>query len=158
MSFQGGGLMETYYILISAILGNVIAQALKPIFYYIRTGEKNFGMFFESGGFPSSHTSMVVGLSTAIALKEGFDSTAFFIAAVFSLITIYDAANVRYYAGQNIAITRQLIKDFEQLTQTKLSDPVYLMKFKTVLGHKWIEVFGGIVLGIIVPVILFLFV
>lgn len=147
--------MKIYYALISAILANMLAQGFKPLFHFIRTGEKNFGMFFESGGFPSSHTSMVVALTFAIAYKEGFDSNVFFIAAVFSLITIYDAANVRYYAGQNIAITRQLIHDIETLTQTKLSDPVYLMKFKTVLGHKWIEVFGGIILGIIVPSILY---
>ncbi len=147
--------METYFALISAILANVLAQALKPLFYYIRTGKRDLGMFFESGGFPSSHTSMVIGLATAIALKEGFDSNAFFISTVFSLIVIYDAANVRYYAGQNIAITRQLIKDFEALTQTKLSDPVYLSKFKTVLGHKWIEVFGGIIVGIVTPLVLF---
>lgn len=147
--------MKIYYVLLSAIISNFLAQALKPLFHYIRTGERSFGMFFESGGFPSSHTSMVVALTFAIAYKEGFDSNAFFISAVFSLITIYDAANVRYYAGQNIAITRQLIHDIEALTQTKLSDPVYLMKFKTVLGHKWIEVFGGIILGISVPSVLY---
>lgn len=147
--------MNIYYALISALLANIFAQTLKPVFHYLRTGEKNLGMIFESGGFPSSHTSMVVALTFALAYKEGFDSNAFFISAVFSLITIYDAANVRYYAGQNIAITRQLIKDFESLTQKKLSDPLYLMKFKTVLGHKWIEVFGGFLLGVLVPSLLY---
>lgn len=147
--------METYFVLISAIIANVIAQLLKPLFYYYRTSEKKLGMFFESGGFPSSHTSMVVALTISLGLKEGFDSNPFFISAIFSLITIYDAANVRYYAGQNIAITRQLIRDIEVLTQTKLSDPVYLTKVKSVLGHKWFEVLGGIVLGITVPLVLF---
>lgn len=148
--------MRVYYVLISALVSNTIAQLLKPLFHYFRSGEKKAGMIFESGGFPSSHTSMVVSLSTAIGIKEGFDSNPFFIAVVFSLITIYDATNVRYYAGQNIAITRQLIKDIEILTQIKLNDPVYLMKVKTVLGHKWIEVFGGILLGISIPIILYM--
>ena|SRR5690625_4638930 len=148
--------MRTFYPLISALVANILAQILKPLFHYLRTGEQKFGLLAESGGFPSSHTSMVVGLTTAIGLQEGINSTLFFISIIFSLITIYDAANVRYYAGQNIAMTKQLIKDIETLTQHKFSDPIYLMKIKTVLGHKWVEVFGGIVLGIVVPSLLFL--
>ncbi len=147
--------MRTFYPLIAAILSNIIAQILKPLFNYMRTGEKDLSLSVESGGFPSSHTSMVVGLTFALGYQEGFDSIPFFITAVFSLITIYDAGNVRYYAGKNIEVTRQLIKDFEALTQTKLSDPVYLTKLKTVLGHKWIEVLGGFLLGFIVPSLLY---
>ncbi|NMB18112.1 MAG: divergent PAP2 family protein [Erysipelothrix sp.] len=150
--------MRTFYPLISALVANMLAQILKPLFHYLRTGEQKFGLLAESGGFPSSHTSMVVGLTTAIGLQEGINSTLFFISIIFSLITIYDAANVRYYAGQNIAMTKQLIKDIETLTQHKFSDPIYLMKIKTVLGHKWVEVFGGIVLGILIPSLLFLFI
>lgn len=150
--------MRTFYPLISALVANILAQILKPLFHYLRTGEQKFGLLAESGGFPSSHTSMVVGLTTAIGLQEGINSTLFFISIIFSLITIYDAANVRYYAGQNIAMTKQLIKDIETLTQHKFSDPIYLMKIKTVLGHKWVEVFGGIVLGILIPSLLFLFI
>lgn len=147
--------MKVYYVIISALLSNILAQGLKPLFHYIRTGESKYGMSVESGGFPSSHTSMVVSLTLALALKEGFTSNAFYVSVVFSLITIYDAANVRYYAGQNIAVTKQLIQDIETLMQTKLNDPVYLKKVKTVLGHQWAEVFGGIVLGLAVPIILY---
>lgn len=150
--------MRTFYPLISALVANILAQILKPLFHYLRTGEQKFGLLAESGGFPSSHTSMVVGLTTAIGLQEGINSTLFFISIIFSLITIYDAANVRYYAGQNIAMTKQLIKDIDTLTQHKFSDPIYLMKIKTVLGHKWVEVFGGIVLGTLIPSLLFLFI
>lgn len=51
-------------------------------------------------------------------------------------------ANVRYYAGQNIKITKQLIQDIEVLTQTTLENPIYRQKIKEVLGHKWVEVVG----------------
>lgn len=148
--------MQSYYPLISAVIANVLAQLLKPIFHYLRTGEKRYGLVVESGGFPSSHTSLIVGLSIAIGLQHGFDSVAFSICTVLSMIVMYDAANVRYYAGQNIALTKQLIKDIETLTKHKLSDPIYLMKLKTVLGHKWVELLGGFVLGILVPLIIFL--
>jgi acid phosphatase family membrane protein YuiD len=39
--------------------------------------------------------------------------------------------------------------------QTKLSDPVYLKKFYTVLGHQLAEVFGGVILGLTVPGVLY---
>ena len=66
--------------------------------------------------------------------------------------------NVRYYAGQNIQITQQLIKDISELSQIKLDDPIYFTKMKDVLGHKGFEVLGGIILGLIVAGVLFLFV
>ena len=147
--------MRPFYPIIAALLANICAQLLKPLFSYLKTGDHDMSLALESGGFPSSHTAMVVALTLAIGYQEGFDSIAFYICAVFSLITIYDAANVRYYAGRNIAITRQLIKDIEELTQAKLSDPVYLTKLKTVLGHKWIEVLGGFLLGFIIPTLLY---
>lgn len=136
-----------YYPVIAAITANIIAQLLKPVFYYFKTGNKDIRYIFESGGFPSSHTSMVVALTFALGFTSDFSSDAFFISAIFSLTVIFDAANVRYYAGQNIRITKALIEDLELLTQTQLSNPVYQEKLKEVLGHKWIEVFGGFVLG-----------
>ncbi|MFQ8582052.1 MAG: divergent PAP2 family protein [Holdemania massiliensis] len=107
-------------------------------------------MALESGGFPSSHTSTVAALTLAVGITDNFSSTLFAVTLMFSLIVAYDAANVRYYAGQNIRITQQLIKDIQILTQTRLDDPIYLTKVKEVLGHKWIEVFGGILLGLII--------
>lgn len=145
-----------YYPIITAILANTLAQLLKPLFHYLKTGEKDFSLIFESGGFPSSHTALVVGLTFALGYQSRFESDSFFIASVFSLTVIYDAANVRYYAGQNIKMTKQLIQDFEALTQITLDNPVYREKIKDVLGHKWVEVIGGFLLGFITASILYL--
>ncbi len=140
----------------AAIIANLIAQLLKPIFYYLRSRQWQFNLAIESGGFPSSHTSTVTALSLAVGITENFSSTIFAVTLTFALIVAYDAANVRYYAGQNIRITQQLIKDIQILTQTKLDDPVYLTKIKEVLGHKWIEVIGGFILGVVIALLLFL--
>lgn len=147
-----------YYPIISAIVANLLAQILKPVFYYIRTGEFDFSLVTESGGFPSSHTSLVIGLTFSLGYLSDFSSQNFFIACVFSLTVIYDAANVRYYAGQNIRMTKQLIRDIEVLTSTTLDNPVYREKIKEVLGHKWVEVVGGFLVGFITSSILYLFV
>ncbi|AMC92759.1 hypothetical protein AOC36_01775 [Erysipelothrix larvae] len=150
-------MFNEFYPLLCAIVANIVAQLLKPIFHYIKTGNWDFKMALESGGFPSSHTALVVGLAFAIGYSEGFTSTFFYIAFCLMLIVVYDAANVRYYAGQNIRMTKQLINDFEVLTKHKLTDPVYQERVKTVLGHKWVEVIGGLVLGFIVATALYFF-
>jgi len=98
---------------------------------------------------------MVSALCLAVGIQEKFSSTLFAVVLIFSLIVMYDAANVRYYAGRNIQITQQLIRDIQTLTTIKLDDPVYLLKVKEVLGHQWFEVFGGAILGLLVASIMF---
>ena len=67
-----------YYPVIAAITANIIAQLLKPVFYYFKTGNKDIRYIFESGGFPSSHTSMVVALTFALGFTSDFSSDAFY--------------------------------------------------------------------------------
>lgn len=133
----------------------MVAQVLKPIFLYGKTKRFDIHQTIASGGFPSSHASTVTALSTAIGLQQGFESAYFAIAAIFSLIVIYDAVNVRYYAGRNIQLTKQLIHDIEAATPIRFSDPIYQEKIKSVLGHKFIEAIGGILLGVIVALLLY---
>ena len=139
----------------AAISANLIAQLIKPVFRYYRTGKWELKLLVDSGGFPSSHTSTVTALSLAVGIQERLSSTLFAVVLMFSLIVMYDAANVRYYAGRNIQITQQLIRDIQTLTTIKLDDPVYLLKVKEVLGHQWFEVFGGAILGLLVASLMF---
>ena len=48
---------------------------------------------------PSVHSSVVVSLATAFALKYGIHSDYFAIVMGFTVIIIYDAINVRFEAG-----------------------------------------------------------
>jgi acid phosphatase family membrane protein YuiD len=47
---------------------------------------------------PSVHSSVVVSLTTAMALKHGLGSDHFALAMAVTVIIIYDAINVRYEA------------------------------------------------------------
>lgn len=134
----------------AALVANQIAQGLKPVIRYYRTHEWTPHLCLESGGFPSSHTALVASLCLSVGIQENFSSTIFAVVLVFGMIVAYDAANVRYYAGRNIQITQQLIRDIQALSTIKLDDPVYLIKVKEVLGHQWTEVLGGIVVGLMV--------
>lgn len=146
-------LISEYYIISCGLFGLVSAQVLKPFFGFIRHRKFNLEIVFASGGFPSSHTSFVVGTTTAIALKEGLSSPSFALGLVVSMIVMYDAMNVRYYAGKNIELTQQIIKDLKK-HEFKLDNPLYINNLKEILGHERLEVLGGFILGIASPFII----
>lgn len=145
---------SSLYPLVTALLSNILAQVLKTVVYYYRTGKWDFHWVIASGGFPSSHSSTVTALSLSIGIQEGFDSAIFAVTTIFSFIVMYDACHVRYYSGKNIELTQQLVKDLREMTGLHFEDPIYQEKLKNVLGHKFVEVIGGFVVGLAVPLIL----
>lgn len=146
-------MIKTMYPFWSAILAALIAQVLKPILYYFKTKKWDIWKVKEAGGMPSSHTALVTALAVSVGLQESFSSTVFAVTLVLAVIVIYDAANVRYYSGQNIKVTQQLVKDVQQELHTEFENPIYKIKLKDVLGHKWMEVLGGGILGAIIALI-----
>lgn len=145
---------SSLYPLVTALLSNILAQVLKTVVYYYRTGKWDFHWVIASGGFPSSHSSTVTALSLSIGIQEGFDSAIFAVTTIYSFIVMYDACHVRYYSGKNIELTQQLVKDLREMTGLHFDDPIYQEKLKNVLGHKFVEVIGGFVVGLAVPLIL----
>lgn len=137
----------------SAIVSAVLAQFLKPVFYWIVHKEWKWSLVKDSGGFPSSHSAMVSALALSVGIRESFNSTIFAVTMALACIVVYDAANVRYYSGQNIKITQQLIKDIQKQTDVKFDDPIYHTRVKPVLGHRWIECIGGILIGLIIALL-----
>lgn len=93
-----------------------------------------------SGGMPSVHSSVVVSLTSAIALKYGIQSDYFAICMAFTVIIIYDAVNVRFEAWQHAIGINALLWE---------------KKFKESLWHLPSEAFAWSLLGIIVAVVLF---
>jgi acid phosphatase family membrane protein YuiD len=149
------------YPIIAAVVANFIAQILKPFTRWYRKGEFDIKRVFSSGGQPSSHTAAVSALTFAAGLTEGFDSTVFAVTLVLALITTYDAINVRYYAGKNIEVTKALIEELKsaKMGDKLFSNPIFVTKMKSVLGHKVSEAFYGFILGTAVAFTLyFLFV
>lgn len=144
------------YTLYAAGLAALVAQILKPFCHRFISHQWKWKLFFATGGMPSSHSAAVASLTLATGLKDGFDSTGFAIALVFGLIVCYDAANVRYYAGQNIELTEKIVNDLRELALLSVDDPVYEKKMKEVLGHTYVEVFFGLILGLAVSGILYL--
>lgn len=139
----------------SFLVALVLAQLMKPFIAKMQGDKFSWKTALASGGFPSSHSSSATALCFAVGMLEHFDSTIFAVSLAIAVIVCYDAMNVRYYAGRNIYITRQLIHDLQEKDVIDMDDPVYEEKVKEVLGHKRSEVFGGCILGVIVAVLLY---
>ncbi len=104
------------------------------------------------GGFPSTHATLTSTITTAIGIREGLTSPIFGLGVALSIIIMYDAMNVRYYAGKNISLTKQIVRDLKS-HGVKLTGPMYVEKIKEILGHSKIEVIAGCIWGIVVSVV-----
>lgn len=134
-------------VLNAALVSWFIAQFAKVIIVLIIEKKINFKKFIEAGGMPSSHSALVVALTTEVAQKHGFDSTLFAMAAVFSLVVMYDAAGVRRAAGRQAKALNKLIEEFY------VERPRVDERLKELLGHTPIEVLVGAMLGLVIGII-----
>lgn len=139
-------------ILISAATGWVVAQVLKTI---IHTGfTKNFDAerLVGGGGMPSSHSATVCALSTATVLQYGAASFEFAMAAIFSLVVMYDAMGVRQEAGKQAKVLNDMIELFSHMGK----DVDIEKQLKEFIGHTPLQVFCGAILGIAVALLIVL--
>lgn len=132
-------------VLLVAILSWFIAQLIKVVHTFIVSKKIDFTRFVGSGGMPSSHASFVMGLTTAVGLTHGWDTTYFAICLCFSLVIMYDAAGVRRAVGKQAFILNQMIEDMHRKKEKKLTEK----RLKELIGHTPIEVFAGAILGIL---------
>ncbi len=136
-------------VLFWSLLSCLLAQFLKIIFNLFSTGEIRFGIMFETGGMPSSHSALITGATSGIGFQLGFDNPVFALAIAVSLIVMYDASGVRKAAGIQASEINKLSKKFNPKSQVVL---------KETLGHTKFEVIVGSLLGplITLPGIVFI--
>ena len=114
-------------VLFWSLLTCLLAQFFKIIFNFFSTGKIRFGIMFETGGMPSSHSSLITGATSGIGLQLGFDNPIFALAIAVSLIVMYDASGVRKSAGIQAAEINKL---------SKILDPKSKVNLKIETKHK----------------------
>ena len=125
-------------ILFWSLSACILAQLLKIVFNFFKTGKLRFGIVFETGGMPSSHSALITGATSGIGYELGFDSSIFALSVAIALIVMYDASGVRKSAGIQAAEINKLSKKL---------DPQSELLLKETLGHTKIEVIVGSFLG-----------
>lgn len=131
---------------VAAFWGFLFAQVAKIFTHYYVNQEWDLARCVSSGGMPSSHTSFVMGLTTALAVLYGASSPLFAISLVFSLIVMYDATGVRLHAGKQASVLNMII------TELPPDHPVSssTAQLKDTLGHTPLQVAIGAVVGILI--------
>jgi acid phosphatase family membrane protein YuiD len=130
-----------------ALVAWAIAQALKVALTSVRERRLNLRVLAETGGMPSSHAAIVMGLTSAIGRLNGLTSAPFAIALIFSVVVMYDAQGVRRAAGRQAAVLNRLVDDMFSLRQFKDD------RLRELLGHTPFEVLVGAALGVAVGLI-----
>ena len=141
--------MEKYKYIIIPLVAVEICQILKFLIEIITNKKVSIIRLLDgAGGLPSSHSTLTSCLTTLIGLNMGFASPIFALSTVFTLIVMYDAMGIRYETEKQAKVINKITK---QIKLDNLNSE--LKNLKEEVGHKPIEVFCGLILGIILGII-----
>ena len=139
-------MIQSKYIYVPILLWFTI-QSFKVLYDLITTKKFNFKRILGAGGMPSSHSAIVMTITTLIGKSEGVESPLFALSLIVALVVMYDAAGVRRAAGKQAKILNKIIET-PGLTNQEVSE-----KLVEVLGHTPIQVFVGALIGVVVGLI-----
>lgn len=138
------------YVLVTAISASLTAQLIKVLlnlFIFHRfIAERMWG----AGGMPSSHSATVCAMVVATGRYCGVNSAVFAVAAVLSIIVMYDAMGVRYETGEQAKLLNRMFAEWMDQESEALPFLKNGKKLKEMVGHTPIEVLTGAVLGILI--------
>lgn len=140
---QGSFFEEYKYIIVPFLVWFGI-QLFKFIYDLVKSKKFNFKRLMQAGGMPSSHSGVVVSLTTMIGKNVGINSPLFAVALIFSFIVMYDAAGVRRAAGKQAKLLNKIVET-PGLTGLQVSE-----RLVEVLGHTPVQVVVGAAIGVVV--------
>lgn len=133
-------------VLLASVASMLLAQLLKPFWYALLHRQWQWQRMFDTGGMPSSHTSLVTTLTLAIGLQEGTSSTLFAVALVFSLYFVFEATGLRQEVGHQAKLLNEMIEELVHEHELNMD----ARRLRELVGHTWSEVLGGMVVGVVV--------
>jgi uncharacterized protein len=128
-------------VLWTTVAAWAIAQLIKPPMEFLETRRWSWGLWFSSGGMPSSHSALVCSAMLSIGFFHGFETPLFALSVAVTMIVVYDAAGVRREAGRHAERINILIEELFS------GQPISEKQLKEVIGHTPVEVIAGVLLG-----------
>lgn len=138
-------------VIIVMLIGVVGAQILKVPWHWFRIRKWDFSLLWSASGMPSSHSTAVSSVATYVGLIYGFGSALFAICFLLAIVVMYDARGVRRAAGEQAEALNYLLKLEEQLIEQRSS-----VLLEQRLGHTTWQVVGGMLFGMSVGMLYFL--
>jgi acid phosphatase family membrane protein YuiD len=140
--------LSDYAYFVIPIFAWVMAQIAKIFIKGFKDGDWNWRYIYRSGGMPSAHTTVIISLCTVLAYRLGTKSPEFGIACILAAIVMYDAVNVRHAVGEHGQAIRMM------LPKVLKGKPAHMIIHQS-NGHTPAEVIAGLVIGVIVPILVF---
>ncbi len=140
-------------ILIVGLISWFAAQVIKTVIYAAVNRELRFERLMGDGGMPSAHSATVTSVALSAGFTAGWASPVFAVAAILAIVVMHDAMGVRRETGKQAQVINSMMLTFEQLGAPDI--PVEV-KLKELVGHSPLQVFFGMLLGVVVSLIYFL--
>ena len=134
---------------IAALISGLLAQFLKPFVDLIQKRKFNFLRVLDTGGMPSSHTSVVTTLTVGVAIYQGVSSPLFGITLIMSLYFVFEATGLRQEVGNQAKVLNEIIE------KSKETHHLDTEKLRELVGHTWAKVIGGFALGLLVALLMY---
>lgn len=122
-------------------------QLFKVIWDLVTIKQFNFKRIVGAGGMPSSHSAIVVAITTMIGRSQGTTSPIFALSLIFALVVMYDACGVRRAAGKQAHILNEIVNT-KGLSTVEVNE-----KLEELIGHSPRQVIVGAIIGLIVGLI-----
>lgn len=132
---------------VAAMIAWFGAQGFKVLYTTLKFKKFDLERVMGSGGMPSSHTASITAATFAIGNTYGYDHPTFGLGVVVAFIIMYDAAGVRMAAGNQAKVIKMILKELGEHRFTIDKE------LKELLGHTYLEVFVGMVLGILIGIL-----
>ncbi len=128
-------------IALAALFSGLFAQMIKVVIDLLKTKRLHLTKLLDTGGMPSSHTSLVTTLTIGVGAKTGLDSSLFSVTLIFSLYFIFEATGLRQEVGKQARVLNEMVDEILVTHHFNAS------RLKELVGHTWGEVFVGLILG-----------
>ena len=128
-------------IALAALFSGLFAQMIKVVIDLLKTKRLHLTKLLDTGGMPSSHTSLVTTLTIGVGAKTGLDSSLFSVTLISSLYFIFEATGLRQEVGKQARVLNEMVDEILVTHHFNAS------RLKELVGHTWGEVFVGLILG-----------
>ncbi len=137
-------------ILLCCVLSWVCAQVIKTFTYAWINHGFNWSRITGDGGMPSSHSATVTALAVGSCCVYGPGSFEFAVTVILAFIVMHDAMGVRRETGKQTVAIKEIAELLEALGQDVTNEE----NLKELVGHTFLQVLAGAVLGACVALIL----
>ena len=129
-----------------------VIQLIKLVIDFFVEKKVTRSSLWNSGGFPSVHSGIAASVTMLMLLVYGGNSPEFALAFTFSFLFWYDAANIRFQAGEHARFLNEMTQELRELNymifqgmpeESRAINYRYMLKER--LGHTVTEVIWWII-------------